>query len=189
MRIISGKAGGLKLLTPRGTNTRPTADRVKEALFSILENAGLLHNAKVLDLFAGSGALGIEAISRGAKSCCFVDKNRQAIEAVQANLSHTGFTDSATVLRLDAEKAIQILAAKNHEFDLVLLDAPYNNGVQGDFLKRIMSEVVRPGGTVVIETSNINKQIEKYDFCKLYDRRDYGDTSILFYTTEENHDL
>lgn len=189
MRVISGKAGGLKLLTPKGINTRPTADRIKEALFSILEHNGLLQNATVLDLFAGSGALGIEALSRGAKTCCFVDKNHQSVAAIRANLHHTGFSDLATLLELDAEKAVKFLAGQNNRFNLIFLDPPYHNDLKNDFLRQLADKLCTPGSIVVFETSGRNKQADSYSFGKLYDRRDYGDTSILFYLVEENNDL
>ena len=112
-------------MAPCGTTTRPTSDRVKEALFSILESSNRLDKATVLDLFAGSGALGIEALSRGAEHVVFVEKNRTAIEVVQHNLAHTRLVKQAQVLQMDSIRAIERFARHNDQFTLVLLDPPY----------------------------------------------------------------
>ncbi|CAH2031146.1 16S rRNA (guanine(966)-N(2))-methyltransferase RsmD [Trichlorobacter ammonificans] len=187
MRVISGRAGGLKLTAPRGTTTRPTTDRVKEALFNILEHAGLLEAAHVLDLFAGSGALGIEALSRGSASCVFVEKNRPALEALQANLSRTGCDTDATVLRQDALRAIERLADDGRRFTLALLDPPYDSGLQTTILEQVADRLMEPGGTLVMETDSRSQLPERIGSCTLHDRRVYGDTAILFFTTEARH--
>ena len=98
MRVIAGTARGRKLVAPHGNTVRPTADRVRQATFNALESRGAITDARVLDLFAGSGALGIEALSRGAAHCTFVEKDRSAVEAVNRNLETLGFTARATVV-------------------------------------------------------------------------------------------
>lgn len=187
MRVISGSAGGLKLTAPRGTATRPTTDRVKEALFSILDHAGVLEEAHVLDLFAGSGALGIEALSRGAASCVFVEKNRPALEALQTNLSRTGCIERATVLQQDALRAIDRLAHGGRRFTLALLDPPYESGLQTTVLEQVAARLMEPGGTLVMETAGRADLPERLTACVRHDRRVYGDTAVLFYTTEAPH--
>jgi 16S rRNA (guanine966-N2)-methyltransferase len=123
MRVVAGTARGLRLEAPAGDQVRPTPDRVREATFNALNSLDAIDEARVLDLFAGSGALGIEALSRGARSCTFCDTSAAALASVRSNLEHTGFTDSATVVRVDAATH---LAATPGEYDLVLADPPYS---------------------------------------------------------------
>lgn len=184
MRVISGTAGGLKLTAPRGVNTRPTTDRVKEALFSILEHAGHLEEALVLDLFAGSGSLGIEALSRGAARCTFVEKNRQALEALQSNLSRTGFGCRSTVLPQDALRAIEKLGGTGARFTLALLDPPYASGLQATVLEQVAGQLMAADGLIVVETSSRDKLPERIGCSTRHDRRIYGDTAIDFFIME-----
>lgn len=122
MRVVSGVAGGRRLRAPAGRRVRPTSERVRVALFASLGSLGAVEGARVLDLFAGSGALGIEALSRGASAATFVDRDKAAVAAIEANLDATGLTSSATVVRGDAAA---FLAATTQRFDLVLADPPY----------------------------------------------------------------
>ena len=121
MRVVAGSARGRRLEAPAGSSTRPTADRVREATFNALGSLGALEDAVVLDLFAGSGALGIEALSRGAASATFVDDDGRALAVVRANLDATGLADRATVVRDDGVR----YAAGAGPVDLALLDPPY----------------------------------------------------------------
>lgn len=147
MRVIAGSARGVKLATlPGGDVTRPTQDRVKEGMFSAVQF--LLEGARVLDLFAGSGQLGIEALSRGAARCVFIDENRGACAVVRGNLKAAGLYEKASVAESSAER---YLAACRESFDLILLDPPYKNGTVAALLTDI-ARVVAPGGTVLAET-------------------------------------
>lgn len=184
MRVISGTAGGLKLTAPRGVTTRPTTDRVKEALFSILENTGALYEARVLDLFAGSGSLGIEALSRGAASCTFVEKNRAALDALQTNISRTGCCQQTTVLPLDALRAIEKLSGTGARFTLALIDPPYASGLQTTILQQVAGQLMAADGLIVVETSSRDKLPERIGCCTRHDRRIYGDTAIDFFIME-----
>jgi len=121
MRVIAGTAGGLSLVAPRGRGTRPITDRVKETLFAILGDR--VPDARVLDLYAGSGAVGIEALSRGASHATFVERDREALTALRANLEHTGLAPSASVEPMDVERFLADAAAEH--WDLVVLDPPY----------------------------------------------------------------
>jgi 16S rRNA (guanine966-N2)-methyltransferase len=121
VRVVAGSAGGRRLTVPPGVTTRPTADRVREATFNALGSLGVVEGAIVLDLFAGSGAMGIEALSRGAASATFVDTDPRAVAAVRANLEVTGLADRATVVRADVAR---FLAGAGH-VDLAVLDPPY----------------------------------------------------------------
>ena len=147
MRVITGSARGRKLKTLEGGDiVRPTTDRVKEAMFSIMQFD--LPDAAVLDLFAGSGQLGIEALSRGAKRCIFVDKNSDAFETVRENLASTKLADRATVLNADSETYIR--NSKN-KFDIVILDPPYNMGI----IDKVLPDVAKccnDGATIICES-------------------------------------
>lgn len=185
MRVIAGIAGGLKLTTPAGDTTRPTADRVKEALFSILESADAVSNARVLDLFAGSGALGIEALSRGAAHVTLVDTSRPALEALRKNLLHTKFTDQATVINRDALHALEGLVHQQARFELILLDPPYHRGLLAKVLERL-ADVLAPAGLVVVEAAAREALPQQVGACLCTDRRVYGDTALAFYALEGN---
>jgi 16S rRNA (guanine966-N2)-methyltransferase len=122
MRVVAGSAGGLRLVAPAGQQTRPTSDRVREATFNALGSLGAIEGAAVLDLFAGSGAMGIEALSRGAARATFVDADERARRAVRENLERTHLADRATVVASDAAA---FLASSTERFDLAVLDPPY----------------------------------------------------------------
>lgn len=185
MRVIAGSAGGLKLTTPLGTATRPTADRVKEALFSILESAGRLDHARVLDLFAGSGALGIEALSRGADHATFVDKSRPAVEAIHKNLAQTKLSERATVLTTDVFVALDHLVRRGEHYSLILLDPPYAQGLQESVIERL-TPLLAPHGLIMAEAAARSPLPEKIGpFCRT-DRRIYGDTALEFFVSEGN---
>ncbi|MBW3626137.1 MAG: 16S rRNA (guanine(966)-N(2))-methyltransferase RsmD [Actinobacteria bacterium] len=123
MRVVAGRARGRRLVSPRGRTVRPTSDRVREATFNALSSLDALEDASVLDLFAGSGALGIEALSRGAAAATFVDHDPAALAAVRANLATTGLAAAATVVRSEASRFV---ASGPGRFDVALLDPPYD---------------------------------------------------------------
>ena len=137
MRVISGTARGKKLVSLEGLNTRPTLDRVKEALFNIIQFN--IADKNVLDLFAGSGAIGIEAISRGAKSATFCDNSIDAIKIIQTNIKNTRSTDKAIVLHKDYSLALKDLAKKGNKFDIIYLDPPYKT----DFANKAIEEIIK----------------------------------------------
>ena len=122
MRVVAGSAGGLRLISPPGTDTRPTSDRVREATFNALASHDALEGATVVDLFAGSGAMGIEALSRGAKHVTFVERDRAALDSIARNLHGTGFDRQATVMATDA---VGFAAGAIEPFDLAICDPPY----------------------------------------------------------------
>ncbi len=152
LRVIAGEAGGRRLVAPKG-DTRPTADRVKESLFASL-GTDRLQDATVLDLYAGSGALGIEALSRGAARAVFVDKDRRAQDALRTNLAATGFTERAQ-LHPGLAASFVGRGAADMAFDLVFIDPPYD--LDAADLARVLDSLAQPGlladaATVVIET-------------------------------------
>ncbi|HTY53674.1 MAG TPA: 16S rRNA (guanine(966)-N(2))-methyltransferase RsmD [Candidatus Binataceae bacterium] len=154
MKVIAGEAHGQRLKAPRGMTTRPTSARVRESIFSRLAARLDFSGLAVLDLFAGSGALGIEALSRGAKNAVFVDSARAAAEAIRANLEALGLTSRSRLLCLDARRALADLAKEGACFDLVIADAPYQQGLSAQILAQLCdSALLAPGGWVVLELS------------------------------------
>lgn len=149
MRVIAGAAKGRRLRAPAGRQVRPTTDRVRQTMFDLL--AGRTQRARVLDLFAGSGALGIEALSRGAREAVFVEESRQACDVILQNLQATGLRSVGHIRRAEA---LRWLARRAKDpFDLVFVDPPYAGdlGFLARVLKRLAGGWVRPGGTVVVE--------------------------------------
>lgn len=181
MRIISGSARGTKLITLPGENTRPTLDRVKEPLFSIIQN--IIPDATVLDLFSGSGALGIEALSRGAKTAVLCDKSYDAIKVINQNINKTKMNEKSIVVNSDYKQCLQKLADENIKFDLVFLDPPYEANYAVDALNRILElNLLEKDGLVIIETDDEQreeKQLEQINI-KVNDVRKYGRVKLMF---------
>ena len=148
MRIISGLKRGLKLKSLEGSDTRPTLDNVKEAIFSMLFDS--VEGADVLDLFAGSGALGLEALSRGAKKAVFVDSNPKACQIVRANIESAGFNTKASVIKKDARDFIIEAGKRGEKFSLIFLDPPYNEGLLMPAVKSVLP-LVSDYGFIVCE--------------------------------------
>ncbi len=173
MRVVAGRFGGRSLVAPRGRSTRPTSDRVREALFSIL-GASSLEGARVLDLFAGSGALGIEALSRGASEAAFVDSSSAAVAALRRNLDALGVR--AEVRRQDALAYLRTASRDARQYDLVFLDPPYRHAsALGSDLSAALGPVLAPAARVVAESDRRAPLELRLD---LLDERRYGDTLI-----------
>lgn len=191
MRVISGKARGTKLNSIESNTTRPTLDRVKESLFNILHDC--LNGVDVLDLFAGSGALGIEALSRGAKSVVFCDNNIQAIKMIKANLEKTRLLDKAQIINSDYKKCIEELKASNRKFNLIFIDPPYKNDIAVLSIKIILeNKLLNNNGIIVIETDELNRDLIELDEAmknslheiKIFDKRKYGRANLVFLKKE-----
>jgi 16S rRNA (guanine966-N2)-methyltransferase len=175
MRVIAGEWRGRPLKAPPGAATRPTSDRVREALFSIL--AARVPGARVLDLFAGSGALGIEALSRGAAHATFVDDAGAAIRAVEANLKTV--RTAAEVRRTDALRFLGAARDRGAQYDLVFLDPPYRQAERlAPALSEALPAVLAPGAVAVAES---DRRAPLDLTLPLHDERRYGDTLIRFY--------
>ena len=150
VRIIAGTARGRKIETLEGMETRPTLNRVKEAVFGSLQFR--IPYAKVLDLFAGSGNLGLEALSRGAKRVVMNDRNPACVEIIRRNIAMLGFSDAAETMNLDYAAAVDRLQQAGESFDLAFLDPPYREGISEDAAARLFAaKLIRPGGCVVLE--------------------------------------
>ena len=175
MRVVAGRFGGRTLRAPVGRDTRPTSDRVREALFSML---GPLDGARVLDLYAGSGALGIEALSRGAGHVTLVERARPAQAAIEANLAAIGAApEEAVLVRGSARAAVQDASRRGEAYDLVLLDPPYRHAAGlGRELSQSLARVLARGGRVVAE-SDRRAPLDLTGLTLTHERR-YGDTLI-----------
>jgi len=176
MRVITGAARGRKLREPKGENIRPTADKVKEALFSIIQFD--IEGRDTLDLFAGTGQLGIEALSRGAASCAFVDESREAMELIRANAEHCGF---------GGEKFIQSEALayirRAGKFGLILADPPYDTGLLDKTLREIFAfDILLPGGIIVCECAADKEPYPAAEPYRLVREYRYGKTKLVVYT-------
>lgn len=185
MRIIAGRMKGTKLFTLDGINTRPTLDRVKEPLFSIINFN--LEDSVVLDLFSGSGALGLEAISRGAKTAYLCDNSYEAIRIIKQNVEKTKTADEAIVVFEKFEKALNEFSLKNIKFDIIFLDPPYKTDYAEIATKIIIEKkLLTDNGIIIIETDSKEKVMEKIQNIDvtMYDERKYGRVILLFLRKE-----
>lgn len=180
MRIISGHFRGRVLAPFAGTHIRPTPDRVREALFSMLgSRCGSFHGLKVLDLYAGSGAQGLEALSRGAASVVMVEKDSAAIKLIQDNLARCRCSVSVTLLQQDVLRALPDLAGRAAPYDLIFLDPPYRQGLAEATLVGIERLNLLDGrGIICAETDRREVLDDSYGTLKLVDSRTYGTTGV-----------
>lgn len=152
MRVISGKAGRLKLITPAGMEVRPTSDRIKETLFNII--SPYLYGADFLDLFSGSGGIGIEALSRGAESCVFVDNYKDSEKCIKKNLETTRLGDAAEMLFCDAVSSIGRLFRSGKRFDIIFMDPPYNCEWEKKVIEQLAEyPLLKEDGMIIVEAS------------------------------------
>ena len=181
MRVISGTARGTTLHSIDNISTRPTLDRVKESLFNIIQNK--IEDSTVLDLFAGSGAIGIEFLSRRAEKAYFCDVSIKAIEMIEQNLNKTKLKEKAEVFNKDYLKCIEEL--KSIKFDIIFLDPPYKENFSIEALKRINeAKMLKNGGIIIIETDEPERELKEISNInidyKIYDLRKYGRVSLIF---------
>ena len=161
MRVISGSARSLKLKTLEGVDVRPTTDRIKETLFNMIQND--IYGCSFLDVFSGSGAIGIEALSRGANECVFIDNNPKAVEVINENLEFTKLKDNALVLAKSYEVAIAELESKNMSFDLVFMDPPYDKGLEKNVLETLQKSVIINNDTIIIVEASLDTDFSYLD--------------------------
>lgn len=190
MRVISGSARGRKLKSPKSSETRPIMDRVKTALFDIL--APEIMGMRVLDLFAGTGAVGIEALSRGAASATFIERSPEAWRLVRENLMLTNLSDRAEVIRADAFAYLQQAATSGRRFDLVYVAPPQYVNMAVQALTQLDAEpLTEPDGLVIVQIhpqERAELDVLMLKRLRRYDERRYGSTLLLFYThDEESH--
>lgn len=180
MRIIGGSARSRRFLAPKGSGTRPTQDRVRESLFNIIASKCL--EARVLDLFAGSGALGFEALSRGAAEATLVDIDKKVVALLQQNMKLLKLDAPAYVLKSGWGEALKQLAAEHKQFDLIFIDPPYQMENQQHILKQITAKgLLAPGGWIVYEHDENHEADFVPPGLDHFDKRKYRDTFISFY--------
>ena len=179
LRVIGGKLRGKKLSSLRGTAIRPTADRHREAIFNIL--VGRIKDAIVLDLFAGTGALGIEALSRGAKYAVFIDHHKDAISVIARNLKLCLFEDRSKIIQWDIAKNLNCIRMTDRKFDLIFMDPPYKKSLVGPTLLHLQHVQAMTGGAlIVVEHSPLEKITPDSRDFKTLDQRKYGKTLVSF---------
>jgi len=182
MRVISGTLKGRRLRAPAGMATRPTADRIKESVFNILGGSLLTRN--VLDLFAGTGALGIEALSRGASSAVFVDQAKASLSAIRYNIRELGLEDRTRVIHWNILKNLNCLIPERDAFDLVFLDPPYETNAVAPTLTGLLSSgALASAARVVIEHSSREPIVHAMGKLVLMDQRRFGKTLVSFMDT------
>lgn len=185
MRVISGTARGTKLNSIDELSTRPTLDRVKESLFNIVQQR--IDDSIVLDLFAGSGAIGIEFLSRGCKTAYFCDMSKKAVNMIHQNLERTRLQENAVVLNKDYKECLKQIAKQNIAFDLIFIDPPYKDDIAVDSVKTILSlKLLKKDGIIIIETDEKDRELnnlKKLDI-EVYDIRKYGRANLIFLNCE-----
>ena len=183
MRVITGIARGHRLIAPEGLETRPTSDKVKEGVFSSIQFE--LEGAQVLDLFAGSGQIGIEALSRGASFSVFVEQASDALACIRQNLISLQLTGQAEVIPMSVERALARLSYSEKKFDYIFLDPPYQKGLEEVTLGQIVkANVLKEGGTVIVESSS--QTDVRSDELECFKIKTYKTTRFTFFRQNSN---
>ncbi|WP_073148957.1 16S rRNA (guanine(966)-N(2))-methyltransferase RsmD [Paramaledivibacter caminithermalis] len=184
LRVISGEAKGIRLSTLKGTDTRPTSDKVKESIFNIL--APYIEKSKVLDLFSGTGNLGIEAVSRGAESAFLVEKNRKCYDIIKKNIMKTKLNDKIKIIIKDVYSTLKNFSKIGEKFDIIFMDPPYLKGHILTCLKEIKElDLLNEDGIIVAEHDIKDIIPETIDDLIKFKERKYGGTMISFYHKED----
>lgn len=184
VRVISGSARGLKLNTPGDDRVRPTTDRVKESMFNIVQD--WVYDSQVLDLFAGSGALGIEALSRGASQAVFCDNSLDSIKIIKSNIEKARVVDRSKIVSGDYKRCLRDMEAKNQSFDMIFVDPPYYEGLFEEVLDTIRSsKILKKDGIVIVE-HDAKRPIGQVEGLEVYKEKKYGITMLTFYCLEDD---
>ena len=186
MRVISGTARGTKLNSIDSNETRPTLDRVKESLFNIIQNK--IENSVVLDLFAGSGAIGIEFLSRGSEKVYFCEKSHLATQMIKQNLEKTRLKGKSEILEMDYKKCLSKLSKDNIKFGIIFIDPPYKADFAVEAVKQIISlDLLKKDGTIIIETDEKERDLKELENLQVevYDLRKYGRVHLMFLNRKE----
>lgn len=187
MRVIAGKVRRMTLVAPSGYDVRPTTDRIKETLFNIIQYD--LVGCEFLDLFAGSGAIGIEALSRGAKKAVFVDKSKDSLRCIEQNLEHTRLMDDAEILPMDAISAIRNLSKRGKVFDFVFLDPPYEHDMEKPVLDALCEYGIVNEDSVIIAETSLRTDISAWDndIYSVYRVKKYKTNQHVFIRLNNNN--
>jgi 16S rRNA (guanine966-N2)-methyltransferase len=181
MRIIAGSAKGKSIKCRDGFDTRPTTDRVKESLFSMI--APYISEAKVLDLFSGTGNIALEAISRGASRAVMIEKEKDALRVIIENVNSLGFEDQCRAYKNETLRALTILGKKNEKFDIIFLDPPYKDNVCTKVIEKIAETgILAKNGLIIAEHHILEDMEEAISEFKKVDERRYGKKELSFYT-------
>ena len=179
MKVISGFLKGRNIYEYNIDGTRPTMDRVKESIFATIQD--YIKGSTILDLFAGSGQIGIEAISNGAKYCYFVDNNKESINTINKNIRNLNIQDKTKIVLSDWEKILNELSQKEIKFDLIFIDPPYNYDVYEKLLEKLITlDILNDNGLIILEHHNL-KFKDKYNKLTLYKEKKYGNKSVNIY--------
>lgn len=181
MRVIAGICKGRRLVAPKGSRTRPALGRIKESIFSILFD---VHEQIVLDLFAGSGSVGIEALSRGASEATFVENDTAALRALSTNLAACNFEAQSTIIKQDAARALTKLAKQRKAFDLIFVDPPYLKNLVNTTLAKLGASDLVHNNTLIVVEHHPKEPIEVVAGLTLTDTRTYGQTLVSFLRKE-----
>lgn len=179
MRIIGGQSKGRRLQSLEGNLIRPTSVRIRKGVFDILFQ---IEDKKVLDLYAGLGAFGLEALSRGALFCTFVDGNRRSIDVIEKNIEICGFNSRACIIKKDVIKSIDILDKNGRQYDIIFMDPPYFRGLIEKTLERLYSSTIIHEGVKIIAQHDVNEVVETDLRWRLLDSRRYGSNRVVFLT-------
>lgn len=183
MRVISGTARGISLIAPEGMGTRPTTDRVKENLFNMIQHE--IRDKAVLDLFSGSGALAVEALSRGAREAVLVEPDKRCYTVISENLKKTRLSEKARIIQSAADAGIRQLQREGRRFDLVFMDPPYEQGwVLATLTQLTEAEVLNPQALVVVEHASADPSPEQVGNLKRTHGKRYGRTALSIYREE-----
>lgn len=184
MRIIAGLAKNRKLLSPEGMGTRPTLDRIKQSMFNIIQSR--VAESTVLDMFAGTGSLGLEAVSRGAKECYLIDKGTTTFPILKKNVDNLKFNDICTCLNMDSYMALNEFVKKGKVFDIIFIDPPYMKDMIPEAIDIIAkNKLLNPDGIIVSKIDTKEIIFEGNDIIVLTDKRVYGNTTVCFYQYKE----
>jgi 16S rRNA (guanine966-N2)-methyltransferase len=185
MRIIGGLAKGRNLLSPVGMGTRPTLDRIKESIFNIIQN--YTYGAVAVDVFAGTGSLGLEAVSRGAKECHLVDKGAETFAFLKQNVENLKFGDKCHCYNMDSYKALELFTQKNMIFNIIFIDPPYLKDMIPPAIELITKgKLLAPNGIIASKIDSSEKIYEGNEVIVLTDYRKYGNTTVCFYKYKES---
>lgn len=184
MRIIAGDKRGCAISAPKGMDTRPTLDRVKESLFGILQFE--IYGRRVLDLFAGSGALGLEALSRGAQNAVFCDKSRESVGIINANIKKLGYGSKCSVYGCDWERAVSMMEGRGDRFDIVFIDPPYGAGIAAKAAAALYSKgLLAEDFIIVLEHDAKLPPMIDCEKLEVYDLRSYGELTAISFIREK----
>ena len=184
MRIIAGTMKNRRIKSKEGRETRPTLERIKEALFSIIGEK--VENAKFLDLYSGTGNIAFEALSRGAKRAVMIEQDKEALRVIIENVNHLGVEDKCRAYKNDVFRAIEILGRKNEIFDIIFLDPPYKENVSTKTIEKISENgLLEKDGIIISEHSTYERMADRIGKFVKYDERDYNKKIVSFYRFEE----